>query len=70
MGRHDADINNALAQFWGSRDAQAAKQAASGTLDAGTRGAVTGGGHLNAVAELGGVIEVLGSLPQHREDGL
>lgn len=41
-----------MTQFWGSRDAQAARQAATGRVDAGTRGAVTGGGHLDAVGEL------------------
>lgn len=38
--------------FWGVRDSQAAKQLASGKLDAGTRGAVTGGKHLDEVAAL------------------
>lgn len=34
------------------RDAQAAKQQASGKVDAGTRSSVTGGGHLDALADL------------------
>jgi Restriction endonuclease XhoI len=34
------------------RDAQSARQAASGTVDAGTRGSVTGGGHLDALADV------------------
>ena len=37
---------------WAVRAAQAAKQAASGNVDAGLRGAVTGGGHLDGVAML------------------
>lgn len=34
------------------RDAQAAKQLSSGKVDAGTRGSVTGGGHLDGVTDL------------------
>lgn len=34
------------------RDAQAAKQLASGKVDAGSRGSVTGGGHLDAILDL------------------
>lgn len=34
------------------RDAQAAKQLASGKLDAGSRGSVTGGGHLDGITDL------------------
>jgi hypothetical protein len=42
----------AVESFWGVRDEQAERQRLSGTLDAGTRGAVTGGQHMNAVAGL------------------
>ena len=38
--------------YWTVRDAQAARQIASGSVDAGTRGSVTGGGHLDALALL------------------
>lgn len=38
--------------FWATREAQQQKQVASGKIDAGTRGAVTGGGHLNPIATL------------------
>ncbi|MGI9003080.1 MAG: PaeR7I family type II restriction endonuclease [Pseudonocardia sp.] len=34
------------------RDAQAAKQLASGKIDAGSRGSVTGGGHLDGITDL------------------
>ena len=42
----------AVRSYWQVRNAQAAKQIASGRMDAGTRGSVTGGGHLNGVAAL------------------
>lgn len=48
----EARFEAAVRAYWQVRDAQAAKQIASGRADAGTRGAVTGGGHLNAVASL------------------
>lgn len=37
--------------FWRVRNAQARKQIETGAIDAGTRGAVTGGKHLDALAE-------------------
>lgn len=37
----------AVRSYWVVREAQAAKQAASGAVDAGRRGAVTGGAHLD-----------------------
>ncbi|MFT4200497.1 PaeR7I family type II restriction endonuclease [Gordonia sp. (in: high G+C Gram-positive bacteria)] len=50
------DFDSAIQAFWTGRDLQAQKQIESGKVDAGTRGAVTGGGHLqpmqDAVAEL------------------
>lgn len=52
MGAYDSPVERALAEFWGVRDAQMQRQIASGRRDAGTRGAVTGGGHLNPVADL------------------
>lgn len=38
------------------RDAQTAKQLASGNIDAGSRGAVTGGGHLDGITNLLGEV--------------
>lgn len=64
MGHYDSAIEQALANFWGSRDAQAARQRASGVVDAGTRGAVTGGAHLNAVTDLI-TASMVGALPQN-----
>lgn len=48
----------AIRSYWQVRDAQAAKQIESGKVDAGTRGAVSGGGHLNAMAMLLGELFV------------
>lgn len=49
-------FDSAVRAFWTGRDLQAQRQIQSGQLDAGTRGAVTGGKHLrpleDAVAEL------------------
>ncbi|MFT4188850.1 MAG: PaeR7I family type II restriction endonuclease [Aeromicrobium sp.] len=49
-------FDTAIRAFWTRRDAQAQRQVESGQLDAGTRGAVTGGKHLrpleDTVAEL------------------
>jgi hypothetical protein len=43
---------DAIRAYWKVRAAQAAKQVASGSVDAGLRGAVTGGGHLDSIAML------------------
>lgn len=43
---------DAVRSFWDVRDRQADRQQAEGKLDAGTRGSVTGGQHLNAMALL------------------
>jgi hypothetical protein len=48
----EARFEAAIRSYWQVRDAQATKQLESGKADAGTRGSVTGGGHLNAVASL------------------
>ena len=45
-------VDKALRNFWDGRDKQIEKQRQSGKMDAGTRGAVTGGGHLDGVAKL------------------
>lgn len=42
----------AVRNFWTVRENQAERQRSAGRLDAGTRGAVTGGQHLNDVALL------------------
>ena len=46
------DYEAAIRAFWAGRDLQAQKQIESGNVDAGTRGSVTGGSHLNALQEL------------------
>lgn len=45
-------FESAVRSFWSVRDSQVAKQLASGKVDAGSRGAVTGGGHLDGIAQL------------------
>jgi Restriction endonuclease XhoI len=47
-----ARFEQAVRSFWDVRTSQAAKQLLSGKVDAGTRGAVTGGGHLDGIARL------------------
>ena len=42
----------AVRRYWRVRAGQASKQRASGRVDAGLRGAVTGGAHMDAMAEL------------------
>lgn len=51
MSNHER-FDRAVRSFWTVRESQAAKQLASGKVDAGTRGAVTGGGHLDGIAQL------------------
>jgi len=46
------DYDTAVKAFWAGRDLQTQKQMESGKIDAGTRGSVTGGLHLNALQEL------------------
>ena len=46
------DYNAAVKAFWAGRDLQTQKQIEAGTVDAGTRGSVTGGLHLNALQQL------------------
>lgn len=45
-------MQEAVANFWAIRDRQATEQAARGVVDAGTRGAVTGGRHLGPIEAL------------------
>lgn len=46
------DYDAAVKAFWAGRDLQTQKQIESGTVDAGTRGSVTGGLHLSALQDL------------------
>ena len=49
----DARLRAAVQQFWGTRETQAQKQAATaGAKDAGTRSAVTGGAQMNGFVNL------------------
>jgi type II restriction enzyme len=48
----EALLRKAVTAYWRGRSAQAKKQVKSGQKDAGTRGEVTGGQHLNAFANL------------------
>lgn len=48
----DPRFDAAIRSFWDVRASQAAKQLASGKVDAGTRGSVTGGSHLDGIAKL------------------
>ncbi len=68
------DYDAAVRAFWAGRDLQTQKQAETGKIDAGTRGSVTGGLHLNAlqdliasefdpIAKLGGTVRRSGSIP-------
>jgi hypothetical protein len=60
-GRFQAAID----EYWATREAQTAKQLASGKADAGTRGSVTGGAHLHALTTLIGEIFVENGFPRH-----
>ena len=46
------DYDTAIRAFWSGRDLQAQKQVESGKADAGTRGSVTAGKHLEAAQDL------------------
>ena len=50
-------LQEAVQSFWTGRDAQAGKQKEAGKIDAGIRGAVTGGQHMGALETL--VVDVL-----------
>lgn len=50
-------LQEAVQSFWTGREAQAEKQKESGKVDAGTRGAVTGGQHMGALEKL--IVDVL-----------
>lgn len=46
------NFDSAVRAFWTSRDLQAQRQIESGQQDAGTRGAVTGGKHLQPLEQM------------------
>ncbi len=48
----EARFRDAVVHFWDARDRQAAKQREGGKIDAGTRGAVTGGTQMGAIEVL------------------
>jgi restriction endonuclease XhoI-like protein len=58
-------FQTAIDSYWATREAQTAKQLASGRADAGTRGSVTGGAHLHALTELLGEIFIENGFPRH-----
>lgn len=49
---YEPAFQDAIEQFWADRAQQMARQRLGGLQDAGTRGSVTGGTHLNAVRDL------------------
>lgn len=48
----DKRLQEAVQSFWTGRDAQADRQKEAGKVDAGIRGAVTGGQHMGALETL------------------
>jgi type II restriction enzyme len=48
----DDNVKQAVESFWVRRESQAERQRQSGRVDAGRRGAVTGGGHLDAIRDV------------------
>jgi hypothetical protein len=61
----EARFETAIRSYWQVRDDQAARQLASGKTDAGTRGSVTGGGHLNGIAALLEELFIESGFPPH-----
>lgn len=53
----DLRLRRAVQSFWETRHLQATKQASKGRVDAGTRGAVTGGAQMGAIEAL--IVELL-----------
>lgn len=49
---YEPDFRAAVGEFWGVRDNQARAQELSGLVDAGSRGSVTGGKHLDPIQDL------------------
>ena len=58
-------FHTALRAFWMGRDVQADRQRVAGRVDAGLRGAVTGGGHLDALRDLIADVFVAAGVPEH-----
>jgi type II restriction enzyme len=58
-------FQTAIDSYWATREAQTAKQLASGRADAGTRGSVTGGAHLHALTELLGEVFIENGFSRH-----
>lgn len=56
-------VKSAVEDFWNGRLNQADKQRLSGRIDAGARGAVTGGGHLDGIRDLIAELFVDAGLP-------
>lgn len=52
MPADTAGVAAAVAAYWAGRNDQARKQLDTGKADAGARGAVTGGAHLDGVRDL------------------
>lgn len=60
----DAEFHRAVQHYWTARAKQQAKQIEGGKIDAGTRGAATGGTQMEAVATLAAEILVAAGLKQ------
>ncbi len=60
----ESKITRAIASFWSGREAQAEKQRLAGKLDAGLRGAVIGGGHLDGIRELIADVFIAQGIPE------
>lgn len=56
-------VNSALEQFWARRASQQEKQRLKGSLDAGLRGAATGGKHLDGVRDAIAEVFVAAGIP-------
>ncbi len=66
-------VQSAVEDFWNGRLNQADKQRLSGKIDAGARGAVTGGGHLDGIRDLIAELFVEAGLPAasiRRKEGI
>lgn len=63
MVRYQQAFEQAVRSYWTVRESQTAKQFGAGRVDAGLRGAVTGGAHLDALAKLLHEVFVMAGLP-------
>lgn len=66
---YEAQFKKCVEDFWLVRASQAAKQIEGGKLDAGTRGAVTGGKHLHSFATLIQKVFADAGMSIHKESG-